>query len=204
MILKDICSLKEANLGLSMANLGSVLKSRDIILLTRIYIPSYGFSSSRVWVWELDHKEGWTPKNWCFWTVVLENTWESLGLQGEQTSYSCRKLVLNIHWEDWCWSWSSNTWPTWCEELTHWKRPDAGKDWRQEETGMDVRGWDGWMVSPTRLSSAAYHPKRKTGIHIFYIFLLRIHYNDNKWIKWNKYSMTTEKNRTEIIADKRF
>ena len=49
------------------------------------YRQIYGFSSSHVRIWELDHKEGWAPKNWCFWTVVLENSWESLGLQGEQT-----------------------------------------------------------------------------------------------------------------------
>ena len=47
-------------------------------------LPSqdYGFSSGHVWMWELDYKESWVPKNWCFWTVVLEKTWESLGLQG--------------------------------------------------------------------------------------------------------------------------
>ena len=48
---------------------------------------------------------------------------ESLGLQGDQTSQSWRKSVLNFHWKDWCWSWSSNTLATWCEELTHLKRP---------------------------------------------------------------------------------
>ena len=41
------------------------------------YSQSYGFSSSQVWMWELDHKEGWAPKNWCFWTVVLEKTLDS-------------------------------------------------------------------------------------------------------------------------------
>ena len=46
----------------------------------------YGFSSSHVWMWELDYKESWVPKNWCFWTVVLEKTRESLGLQGDPTS----------------------------------------------------------------------------------------------------------------------
>ena len=46
------------------------------------------------------------------------------------------KLVLNVHWKDWCWSWNSNTLATWCEELTHLKDPDSGKDWRQEEKGM--------------------------------------------------------------------
>ena len=52
------------------------------------YGQSYGFSSSHVWMWELDHKESWTPENWCFWTVVLEKTLESLGLHGDQTSQS--------------------------------------------------------------------------------------------------------------------
>ena len=50
---------------------------------------SYGFSSSHVWMWELDYKESWEPKHWCFWTVVLEKTLkESLGLQGDPTSPS--------------------------------------------------------------------------------------------------------------------
>ena len=49
---------------------------------------SYGFFSSHVWMWELDYKESWVPKNWCFWTVVMEKTWESLGLQGNPTSPS--------------------------------------------------------------------------------------------------------------------
>jgi len=48
----------------------------------------YGFSSGHVWMWELDYKESWAPKNWCFWTVVLEKTWESLGLQGNPISPS--------------------------------------------------------------------------------------------------------------------
>ena len=52
------------------------------------YTQSYGFSSSHVWMWELDHKESWTPKNWCFWTVVLEKTLAKSPLQGNQTSQS--------------------------------------------------------------------------------------------------------------------
>ena len=55
---------------------------------------------------------------------------------------------MNIHWKDWCWSWSSNTLATWCEELTHWKDSDAGKDWRQEEKGMtegEMVGWHHWF-----------------------------------------------------------
>ena len=81
---------------------------------------------------------------------VGDNAWESLGLQGDPTSQCWRKSVLNIHWKDrcWSWSWSSNTLATWCEELTHWKEPDAGKDWRQEDKGLikDERvGWHYWL-----------------------------------------------------------
>ena len=80
---------------------------------------------------------------------VGENSWESLGLQGDKTCQSWRKSVLNIHWKDWCWSWNSNTLATWCEELTHWKRPWC---WERSKAGRegDDRGWDGWMASPTR------------------------------------------------------
>ena len=80
---------------------------------------------------------------------VGEDSWESLGLQGDQTSQSWRKSVLNIHWKDWYWSWSSNTLTIWCEELTHWKRPWCWE--RRKEGGEgDHTGWDGWMASPTR------------------------------------------------------
>ena len=61
-----------------MTNLDSILKSRDITLSTKVgYSQGYGFSSSHVWKWELDYKESWAPKNWCFWTAVLEKTLES-------------------------------------------------------------------------------------------------------------------------------
>ena len=71
-----------------------------------------------------------------------------LGLQGDQTSQSWRKSVLNIHWKDGCWSWSSNTLATWCEELTHWKRPWC---WERLKTEAgDDRGWHGWMASLTQ------------------------------------------------------
>ena len=76
-----------------------------------------------------------------------EDSWESLGLQGDQTSPSFRKSVLNINWKDWCWSWSSNTLTTWCKELTHWKRPWCWERLKARE-GED-RGWDGWMASLT-------------------------------------------------------
>ena len=83
------------------------------------------------------------PKNWCFWTVVLEKTLES--------PLDCKEIqqVLGVHWKDWRWSWNSNTLATSCEDLTHWKRL-----WCWEGLGAggegDDRGWDGWMASPTR------------------------------------------------------
>ena len=60
----------------AITNLGSILKSRDIADKGPSS-QSYGFSSSQVWMWELDYKESWAPKNWYFWTVVLEKTFES-------------------------------------------------------------------------------------------------------------------------------
>ena len=79
---------------------------------------------------------------------VGEDSWESLAQQGDQTSPSNRKSVLNIHWKDWCWCWNPNTLATWCEELTHWKRPWC---WERLKAGGegDDRGWDGWMASLT-------------------------------------------------------
>ena len=80
---------------------------------------------------------------------VGEDSWESLGLQGDPTSPSWRRSVLGVHWKDWCWSSNSNTLATSREELTHWKR-----SWCLEGLGAggegDDRGWDGWMASPTR------------------------------------------------------
>ena len=71
----------------AMTKLESILKSRDITNKGP-FCQSYGFSSSHVWMWELDYKESWALKNWYFWTTVLEKTWESLGLQGDPTSPS--------------------------------------------------------------------------------------------------------------------
>ena len=80
---------------------------------------------------------------------VGEDSWESLVQQRDQTSQSERKSVLNIHWKDRCWSWSSNPLATWCKELTHWKRPWCWERLRARGKGDD-RGWDGWMASLTQ------------------------------------------------------
>ena len=91
---------------------------------------NFDFSSSNVWMWELDYKEGWVLKNLCFWTLVLENTLES--------PLDCKGIKpVNPKGKDRWWSWSSNTLTTWCKELTHWKSPrcwerlKAGKGWQR-------------------------------------------------------------------------
>ena len=111
---------------------------------------SYGFSSSHVWMWELDYKNSWALKNWCFWTVVLEKTLESpVNCKEIQPVHPKGKSVLNIHWKDWHWSWNSNALATWCEELTHLKSPWY---WERLKAGGegDDRGCNGWMASPTQ------------------------------------------------------
>ena len=111
----------------------------------------YGFSRSHVWMWELDYKESWVQKNWCFWTVVLEKTFES-PLDWKE--------IQPVHPKgDQFWMFIGRTdveaetpilWPS---DMKNWltgKDPDAGKDWRQEEKGMTEDEIDGWMASPTQ------------------------------------------------------
>ena len=81
---------------------------------------------------------------------VGKDSWESLGLQGDPTSPSYRKSVLNVHWKDWCWSWNSSTLATRYEKLTILKRPWFWERLKSEEG--DDRGWDIWMASPTQLT----------------------------------------------------
>ena len=104
----------------------------------------YGFSSSHVWMCELDCEESWAPKNWCFWTVVLEKTLES--------PLDC-KGIQPVHSEDQSWVFTGRTdaeaetpilWPLDAESWLIWKDPDAGKDLRQEEKGMTEEEMIGW------------------------------------------------------------
>ena len=132
-----------------MTNLDSILKSRDITLLTKVSSQSYGFSSSQVWMWELDSKESWVLKNWCFRTVVLEKTLESslgskeikpVNPKGNQPWVLIARTDAEAEAE------ASNTLATWCKQPTHWKRPWCWKGLRAGGEAGD-RGWDGWMVS---------------------------------------------------------
>ena len=100
-------------------------------------------------MWGLDCEEGWVPKNWCVWTVVLEKTLEGpLDCKEIQPVHS-EGSTLGFLWKEWCSSWSSSTLATSCEELTHWKRLLC---WERLGAGGegDDRGWDGWIASLTR------------------------------------------------------
>ena len=132
-----------------MTNLDSILKCRDITLPTKCLSgQAYGFSSSHVWIWELDHKEIWVLKNWHFWTVVLEKTLES--------PFVCKEIE-QVHPKDQSWVFVGRTdaeaetpsLATWWEELTHLKIPWCWDRLKAREEGDD-RGWDGWMASLTQ------------------------------------------------------
>ena len=110
-------------------------------------LPSqgYGFSSGHVWMWELDYKESWTQKNWCFWTVVLEKALES--------PLDCKEIQPVNPKGNQSWIFVGRTdaeaetpilWPADVKNWLIWKDPDAGKDWKQEEKGMtegEIVGW---------------------------------------------------------------
>ena len=105
----------------------------------------YGFSSSHIWMWELDYKESWAPKNWCFWTVMLEKTLES--------PLDCKEIQPVHPKRDKSWvfigrtDFEAETPILWPPDVKSWligKDPDAGKDWRQEEKGItedEIVGW---------------------------------------------------------------
>ena len=98
-------------------------------------------------MWELDCEESWAPKNWCFWTVVLEKTLESPWTARRSNQPILKEISPGCSWKDWCWSWNSNTLATWCKWLI-WTDPNAGNLKAGGEG--DDRGWDGWMASLTQ------------------------------------------------------
>ena len=115
----------------AMTKLDSILKSRDITLLTKIHIVKAMVSSSHIWMWEVNHKEGWALKNWCFWIVVLRKTLES--------PWDCKEIQPVQPKGNQSWIFIGRTvckaetpifWPPDTKNWLTWKDPDAGKDWR--------------------------------------------------------------------------
>ena len=132
----------------TMTNLDSIFKSRDIAN-KGLSSQGYGFSSSRVWLWESDYKESWVPKNWCFWTVMLEKTLES---------FLDTKEVQPVHPKgNKSWIFIGRTdveaetpilWPLDAKSCLIGKDPDSGKNWGQEEKGAtedEIFGWHHWL-----------------------------------------------------------
>ena len=128
----------------------SILKSRDITLPTKVCLIK-----AMVFLIVMYGCESWTKKKaegrridafelWC-WRRLFRAPWTA-----RRFNHSIlKKSVLNVHWKDWCRSWNSSTLATWCEELTHWKRPCCWEGLGAGGEG-DNRGWDGWIASPTR------------------------------------------------------
>ena len=119
-------------------------KQRHYFVNKGLSSQGYGFSSGHVWMWELDYKESWALKNWCFWTVVLEKAFES--------PLDCKEIQL-VHPKDWSWVFAGRTdveaetpilWPPDAKSWLIWKNPDARKDRRQEEKGTTEDKMVGW------------------------------------------------------------
>ena len=126
-----------------------VKKQRHYFASKGLSSQSYGFSSSHVRMWEVDYKESWALKNWCFWTVVLEKTLESL--------LDCKEIQPVHPKENQSWIFIGRTdaeteapvlWPPDAKNWFIGKDPEAGKDWRQEEKGLtedEMAGWQHWL-----------------------------------------------------------
>ena len=100
-------------------------------------------------MWDLDYKESWALKNWCSSTVVLEKTLKIPWTAQRSNQSIIKEIRPEYSWGNWCWSWNSNTLATWCEELTHWKRPWW---WERLKAGGkgDDREWEDWMALQTQ------------------------------------------------------
>ena len=120
------------------------IKKRDITFPTKVHLVKLWFSNSHIWMWELDYKESWVLKNWCFWTVVLEETLESpLNSKEIQPVYpkgnQSRIFIGRTDVE-------GETSILWPPNVKNWlivKDPDARKDWRRKKglTEDDMVGW---------------------------------------------------------------
>ena len=130
---KDTCSLEEK----FDQPRQHIKKQRHYFANKGLSSQSYGFPSSHVWMWELNHKEGWAPKNWYFLTAVLEKTLES--------RLDCKEIkpVNPKGNQSWIVIGRTNAeaktpilWPPDAKRWHIWKDPDAGKDWRQDEKGL--------------------------------------------------------------------
>ena len=123
----------------------NIKKQRHYFTNKGLSSQSYGFSTRHVWIWGLDYKKSWAPKNWCFWTMVLEKTFES--------PLDCREIKPVNPKGNHSWIFIERTdteaeapilWLPNAKYWLIWKDPDAGKDWGQEEKGTTEDKMVGW------------------------------------------------------------
>ena len=140
-VLKDSCCLGEK----LWQTRQDIKKQRHYFANKGSYSQSYGFSSSHVWIWELDSEDFWAPKNWCFWTAVLEKALVS--------PLDCKEIKPVNPKGNQSWIFIGRTdieaetpilWPPDAQNQINRKNPDAGKDWRWEEKGMTEDKMVGW------------------------------------------------------------
>ena len=125
------------------------IKKQPLLLTAKVHLLQLCFTSSHVWIWELDYKESWAPKNWFFWTVVLEKTLTS--------PLDC-EAIQPVHpkgYQSWVFIGRTDVeaeapifWPPHAKSWLIGKDPDGGKDWRQEEKGAtedEMVGWHPWL-----------------------------------------------------------
>ena len=181
-----------------MINLDSMLKSWDITLPTKVCLVK-AMVFPVVQMWELDYKESWAAKNWCFWTVVLEKTLESL--------LDCKEIKPISPKGNQSWIFIGKTdaeaespilWPAVAKNWLIGKDIDPGKDWRQEEKGMTLDEVIGWHHQLLELTQAHVpqvgdaiqpsHPLSSTSPPEFNLSSIRIFSNESVLcIRWPKY-----------------
>ena len=179
----------------------SILKSkqRQYFADKDTFSQSYSFSCSHVWMWELDYKESWELKNWCFWTVVLEKILERP---------LDNKEIRPVHPKgNQSWIFIGRTgakaetpvlWPPDAKRWLIGKDPDAGKDWRQEEKGPtedEVVGWHNWL--------SGHNFGHALGVGDREAWLVAVHGVTKSWIRlrdWTELNWNKEKSLQNFLV----
>ena len=151
-----------------MTNLDGIFKSRDITLSTKVRLVKAVIFLAVMYGWELDHKESWMPKNWCFWTVVFQKTLER--------PLYCKELQPVHSKGDQSWVFfgrndaEAETPVLWPPHVKSWligKDPDAGRDWGQEEKGTaedEMAGWHHWLDGHVWVNSGSWWWTGRPGV----------------------------------------